>query len=614
MKFNEKLFEETSHSPSLISLYGYEGVKDIIDFCFIANPYYPTEEMMGEMLALFPTLIKNYPNSNTKKNEAFLAQVLGIDNKNIIIGNGATELITELCSNFIDTIGVPIPTFSEYIEKVLPAKVFVYPLNRLNNYQLDLKDYFNWLDEKNIKAALIINPHNPTGQLFQLDELYHFLENAKNLDMVIVDESFLDFSQKNPPSLLHSTRSFQNLVIVRSMSKHCGVPGLRLGYLYSSNEQLIKKIRKVLPTWNVNTIAEFFLTLLPKTEKEYHDSRIKVIEDMNHLYLELQKIDGFEVYPTGANFILLKVKNGMTARELQTILLRDFKMYVRDCSNKQGMDDFHIRIATQGILKDKLLIDSLRLISTNQIKNIPVYRKKSPRILIPTAHENRKNKKIQYVGDAHLEMVLQHGGVPILIPSIENNYDNLLELLDDCDGLLLMEGEDLTPELYETTEEEKLWIEKTNATRDKIEKKLLTKALEKKIPILAICRGSQLLNVVLGGTLYTDVHKSRSNSDLHINILNYDSHRHGLKIVKDSWLYGIYQTDNIMVNSYHHQGIKKLGENLEIMATANDGLIEAFKHKGDQFAVGLQYHPERFPEAYEGNLRIFNAFIAESKK
>ncbi len=359
MEINAALFAETTHSPSLIDLVGYENAQQVIDFCFIANPYYPTPAMVDELIRHLPALIKHYPSSNPLVSARHLAAVLHVDASQLIIGNGATELIAELCHRLVPSLGVPIPTFGEYIEKIDPDRLRLYPLEVTKNYQLDLAAYLAWLRAESLRAALVINPHNPTGQLFSLAAMQTFLAAASDLDLVIVDESFIDFAAEEIPSLLPSAGRYANLVIVRSMSKHCGVPGLRLGYCYSANERMVAALRHSLPTWNLNTLAEFFLSLLPATDADYHASRLHVIEDVRWLYARLAEINGITVYPAGANFVCFRIDNGMTARQLQCRLLVEHGLYVRDCSNKIGMDSFHIRVATQGRDADSRLVAAL---------------------------------------------------------------------------------------------------------------------------------------------------------------------------------------------------------------------------------------------------------------
>jgi threonine-phosphate decarboxylase len=363
VKLRKHLFYETSHSPSLADLVGYEKAGDIIDFCFIANPYYPTPEMLDDLKDNFPNLIKSYPSSSPIMSQKHLAAVLHVNPENLIVGNGATELIVLINTTLIDRIAVPVPTFGEYIEKLKDQRdAELYALMPEENYKLDLADYLTWVRRRGMKSLLVINPGNPTGQLFSLEEMIDFLHRAKDLELVIVDESFIDFAGDPVPSLLQEAARFTNLLLVRSMSKHCGVPGLRLGYCYSENLYVLNRMRQFIPTWNVNTLAQYFLSLLPSTDAAYHEARKRLIGDVRWLYNALRAISGIDVYPTGANFVLFKIKGGMTAAELQGLLLKEHRMYVRDCSNKIGMDNYHIRVASQGREKDAKLLEALQML------------------------------------------------------------------------------------------------------------------------------------------------------------------------------------------------------------------------------------------------------------
>jgi threonine-phosphate decarboxylase len=355
------LFYETSHSPSVVDLVGYERAREITDFCFIANPYYPTDEMLRDLQENLPSLIKSYPSSNPLNSQKHLAAVLHVNPENLIIGNGGTELIALINNALVDRIAVPIPTFGEYLEKLRDQRdAELFRLRLEDKYQLHLPEYLAWSRHRGLKALLVINPGNPTGQLISTEEMIDFLSRTKDMELVIVDESFIDFAGDPIPSLLPVADRFSNLLIVRSMSKHCGVPGLRLGYCYSENLYLLNRLRRFVPTWNVNTLAQYFLAQLPATDAAYHEGRKRLIDDVRWLHDTLETIPGIDVYPTGANFVLFRIKNSMTAAELQSRLLDEHKMYVRDCSNKVGMDTFHIRVASQGHDKDAKLVEALR--------------------------------------------------------------------------------------------------------------------------------------------------------------------------------------------------------------------------------------------------------------
>jgi histidinol-phosphate/aromatic aminotransferase/cobyric acid decarboxylase-like protein len=355
------LFPDTSHSPSLAELVGYERAAEIVDFCFIANPYYPTPEMLAALAESLPALIKSYPSSNPATAQRALAEVLGVDPVDLIVGYGATGLIALINEALVDRIGVPVPTFGEYIEKLRdPAAAVLYALRADREFQLDLGEYLAWARGRHLRSLLVINPGNPTGQLHSLDEMVGFLEAARDLDLVIVDESFIDFAGDPIPTLLPLAERFPNLLIVRSMSKHYGVPGLRLGFCYSRNREMLDRLRRLVPTWHLNSLAEYFLTLLPSNEAAYRQSLARVTADVGRLRDELSAIPGLSVYPTGSNFVLFRIEGNMTAARLQERLLVDRLMYVRDCSNKVGLDDRHVRVASQGREADERLVDALR--------------------------------------------------------------------------------------------------------------------------------------------------------------------------------------------------------------------------------------------------------------
>jgi threonine-phosphate decarboxylase len=355
------LFYETSHSPSLADLVGYEKAKEIIDFCFIANPYYPTPEILRDLQQSLPNLIKSYPSSNSGASQKHLAEVLHVNPENLVIGNGATELIVLINTLLIDRIAIPVPTFGEYIEKLKDQRdAELYALDPGQNYELRVNDYLDWSRQRALRSILVINPGNPTGQFIPLDEMIEFLHRAHDMELVIVDESFIDFSGDPVPSLLGVAHEFSNLLVIRSMSKHCGVPGLRLGYCYSDNLYVLNRLRRFIPTWNLNTLAQYFLSLLPSSDAEYHVARKRLMGDVAWLYESLRSIPGIAAYPTGANFVLFKLKDRWTAAELQAKLLDEHRMYVRDCSNKLGMDSYHVRVASQGREKDARLVEALR--------------------------------------------------------------------------------------------------------------------------------------------------------------------------------------------------------------------------------------------------------------
>jgi gamma-glutamyl-gamma-aminobutyrate hydrolase PuuD len=233
---------------------------------------------------------------------------------------------------------------------------------------------------------------------------------------------------------------------------------------------------------------------------------------------------------------------------------------------------------------------------------------KRPVVLVVTRSTVRKNKVIDYVGEYHLELLIRLRTLPIMIPVVAGTMACLPQYVGEMKGLLLVEGEDIEPQRYQAEKANFKYLEKTHPLKDEIEIRLLRHALGRHLPVLAICRGSQLLNVVSGGTLYGDVQKEKRSRLKHINYDHYDTYRHSITFVPGSPLERWYRRKNLPVNSYHHQGIRRLAHRFEPMAHAEDGLVEGFFDPKSDFLVGLQFHPERMLEERAGNWRLWQAF------
>jgi putative glutamine amidotransferase len=236
---------------------------------------------------------------------------------------------------------------------------------------------------------------------------------------------------------------------------------------------------------------------------------------------------------------------------------------------------------------------------------------KRPVVLVVSRRTSRKHKYIDYVGEFHLGLLIRVRTLPIIVPVVEGTPACLPQYMADMRGLLIVEGEDIEPKRYDHEEANLRYLEKTHPLKDEIEIRLLRHALRHDLPILGICRGSQLLNVIRGGTLYGDVQKEKQSALKHINYgEHYDEYRHAVSIVPGTPLAEWYRRPTLHVNSYHHQGVRRLGPHLQAMASAEDGLVEAFYDPRYRFVVGLQFHPERMLEEYEGNWRVWQAFGA----
>ncbi|MFO7869671.1 MAG: gamma-glutamyl-gamma-aminobutyrate hydrolase family protein [Bacteroidales bacterium] len=231
------------------------------------------------------------------------------------------------------------------------------------------------------------------------------------------------------------------------------------------------------------------------------------------------------------------------------------------------------------------------------------------KVLIVARRESRKNKLIQWVSEIYFDILIRNGVYPVVIPVTQHTLANINFYLDDYDGLMMVEGGDINPRLYGVHTCAQHILQELDEEKDDIEFACCKHALSHNKPILGICRGLHVLNVIFGGTLLCDVHEHNKEMVTHINYDDYDKHRHPLTIVRDTMLYELYAQTDISVTSYHHQGIDKLGVGLQVMAYSPDGLVEAVQYDEARFVVGIQFHPERMYDDYEGNKKVFLTFI-----
>lgn len=214
----------------------------------------------------------------------------------------------------------------------------------------------------------------------------------------------------------------------------------------------------------------------------------------------------------------------------------------------------------------------------------------SGNILLPDNRKVYNDKPLHMVEMSLVEIVENFGHTVIILP-VHNNFErNIENLVNLVDGIILSGGTDVSCELYNEELINPNWAGQIN--RDKFEIALLEKAKKMNKPVLGVCRGCQLMNVAYGGSLYQDIVTLRQGSHIHRDQGMYDTLGHTATILKESKLYDLFQKEEIYINSVHHQGIKELGEGLEIMAYSDDGLIEAIRDPKEDFVWGVQWHPE----------------------
>lgn len=222
-----------------------------------------------------------------------------------------------------------------------------------------------------------------------------------------------------------------------------------------------------------------------------------------------------------------------------------------------------------------------------------------------TSYESPANDKIFYYAEA----IRDSGGIPFIVPIIKNAED-IEKLASKFDGFLFTGGQDINPNLY--NEEKKEYCDEIYEDRDYMEKIVLKRVIKEDKPLLAVCRGFQLLNVVLGGSLYQDIKFDKNNGkdNYHVDKKNTFQESHKVKITNASLLSDIVNKDILGVNSIHHQGIKTLAPSLKEAAISEDGLIESIYMEDKKFVLGVQWHPELLYTKFDEHYNIFKKFIA----
>jgi histidinol-phosphate/aromatic aminotransferase/cobyric acid decarboxylase-like protein/choline kinase len=364
----EYYFASKEEKLKMVSLlHGGYWRYSFIDFCYLYNLYFPNEAFLNELKSALPDLVRNYP-SGMNTIVDLMSQTTKIPAKQLVVGNGASELIRFLNLHFVKKVSMTIPTFNEYENKLKPEEINYFDTSK-NNFVLDEKAYVQSVKDSDSNVALIINPNNPTSIFEPKEKIEWILRSLKDLEMVIVDESFMDFvGYKGQDGGFSSVKDlleeYPNLILIRSLSKEFGVPGIRLGYVASANETFVQQMRNHCPIWNINSLAEAFLEILPRYQSDYIESLDLIRRDRDNLYERILQVPYLKVYKPTANFVFAQVQGGMTSTELKERLFLDYDLLIKDCSNKTGLEGKnYVRISVRKPLDNERLINALMSIA-----------------------------------------------------------------------------------------------------------------------------------------------------------------------------------------------------------------------------------------------------------
>lgn len=371
-KLKELKSNSGTHSPSIDTvLREIPELKIKVDACFLSNPY-ATELFIKYMendlvkKNKLRDILEFYPPQNYDVS-CCISKATGISPKNIFVGNGAIEAIQAIMHTFVGKkVCVIIPTFSSYYEFVRPdTEVVFYALEKENNFLLDTEHFVQFVKDKGVDSVVIINPNNPNGGYLSKQDLEFMMNSLKDLTNIIIDESFIHFAYENLELSQISSEEliakYNNLTIVKSMSKDFGIAGIRAGYAIM-HEDRVKRLLSNGYLWNVSGLAAYFFQMYSDAQflQEYDIARKKYIMNTLMFLSEMNSIEGIKVYPSKANFALVEILNGQTSNEFSMNLLINNGIYVRDCSDKIGLDGHFVRIASRSFEENLSIIKSMQ--------------------------------------------------------------------------------------------------------------------------------------------------------------------------------------------------------------------------------------------------------------
>lgn len=342
---------------------GYWRYPQLLDFCYLVNPFFPPKRLMDEIKSSFEILLTQYP-SGMRVNSLLAGKNFGVRAENIVIGNGAAELIKILMDDMTGLTGVVRPTFEEYSHRYTEDEIIAFwPEN--DNYSYTVDELIEFFSDKSIKNLILINPDNPSGNYIERKDLIRLIAWTKEMGIqLVVDESFVDFADEKNPSLIDQKLLNENvhMYVVKSISKSYGVPGLRLGVLASGNKAAIADMKKEVSIWNINSFGEFYMQIAEKYSKDYEEALEKFRTERQRYVEALTTIDGLRIIPSQANYVMAEVTTGMTAKELNRRLIVGHNILIKNLVAKLKSDGRqYVRLAIRNTEENDRLVNALKI-------------------------------------------------------------------------------------------------------------------------------------------------------------------------------------------------------------------------------------------------------------
>lgn len=339
---------------------GYWRYPKLLDFCYLVNPYFPPEKMKDELRANFDTLLTEYP-SGMRVNSLLAAKNFGVHQENILVGNGAAELIKSLMGYLCGKVGFIRPTFDEYPNRYARENSVDYtPDNK--DYSYTAEDLITYFTNHKVDNLIVVNPDNPSGNYIPKEGLLRLIEWSKKQGIrLVIDESFVDFADEPDNTIIDQSILSNNphLFVMKSISKSYGVPGLRLGVLASGDAEIVAKMKKDVAIWNINSFGEFYMQIEEKYKKDYATALVKIRAERARFQNELGMIKGVRVIPSQANFVMVELDKEIDPKELLKKLLIKHNLLIKELTTKTNGRNY-LRLAVRNTEDNDTLIKAMK--------------------------------------------------------------------------------------------------------------------------------------------------------------------------------------------------------------------------------------------------------------
>jgi histidinol-phosphate/aromatic aminotransferase/cobyric acid decarboxylase-like protein len=336
---------------------GYWKTAGLQDLTLLENPFFPTPEFLSEFARQLPQALGMYPSTQSVIC-AVASKSSDFEPEQIVVGNGASELINILFQELEGNVNLVSPTFLEYQRAIGSRANIIQRTFPDTSYQSIVAESIS-----NIKDhTVLVNPNNPTGEIVHRDTILKLASALRGQKKrLLIDESFIDFSDEQSCAQRELLRDFPNMLILRSFGKSYGVGGLRLGALFTADVAFAERLRARLPIWNISSFAEIFLDILPKYKTQYKES-IERFKAERRLYLQKLQSVGLVVHQSAANFFLISLPDAIANRVCEGLLAQNLLVKRLE---RAGLRGTYIRIAIKDSRVNQKVVETLRAILRN---------------------------------------------------------------------------------------------------------------------------------------------------------------------------------------------------------------------------------------------------------